>query len=109
MIRIAFVIDTIEKPTAGTEKQLLLLLEHLDRTKFDPVLCILRPSKWIDEKFNLCPVYILGLESFKQFRIFLSIWRFVRFLKSNNISVVYSFFKEGVRIGAVAGKIAKVK
>ena len=31
MIKIGFVIDTIETPAAGTEKQLLMLLNGLDR------------------------------------------------------------------------------
>ena len=61
MIRIAFVIDTIASPSAGTEKQLLLLLNNLDRSRFEPVLCVLRTSSWLETEFDLCPLYIVDI------------------------------------------------
>jgi len=59
-IKIAFVIDSIASPTAGTEKQLLFLLRHLDRNKFKPYLCCLQPSKWLQNDFDICPLYIVN-------------------------------------------------
>lgn len=109
MIRIAFVIDTIDKPTAGTEKQLLLLLQHLDRNKFEPVLCVLRHSKWLDEEFEQCPVYYIGIQSFKAPSALVAMLKFVRFLRSGDFTVVHSFFNDGATVGVVAGKLAKVR
>ena len=48
-IKIAFIIDTIETPSAGTEKQLLYLLNGLDRTKFKPYLVCFNESDWLLE------------------------------------------------------------
>jgi len=45
MIKIAFIIDTIETPSAGTEKQLLLLLNGLDKSRFKPYLICLHDSE----------------------------------------------------------------
>lgn len=108
MIRIAFIIDTIEKPTAGTEQQLLLLLKHLDRSKFEPFLCVLRTSKWLEEEFDLCPLYQIDIKSFKTPSSLWSFYRFVCFLRTQKISITYSFFRDGIMVGVPAGKLAKV-
>jgi len=108
MIRIAFVIDTIETPTAGTEKQLLLLLRHLDRSSFDPILCVLYSSKWLDEHFNLCPIHVIDIRSFKKPKTLLTLMRFIRFLKTEKVNVVHTFFRDGNIVGVTAGKLAKV-
>ena len=60
-INIAFVIDTIETPAAGTEKQLLWLLSELDRSRFKPYLICLRQSKWLRGRNLPCDVIFLGL------------------------------------------------
>jgi len=109
MVRIAYVIDTIDGPTAGTEKQLLMLLRHLDRTRFDPILCVLRSSRWLKEEFNLCPVHEIGVRSFKDPRTLVAMGRFVRLLKTERVSVVHSFFRDGMRVGITAGRLAGVR
>jgi len=109
MIRIAFVIDTIYSPTGGTEKQLLLLIEKLDRSKFSPVLCVLYTSEWLENNFDLCPIHILNITSYRQPTSIYKFWQFVRFLKSEEIDIVHTLFKEGMRVGITAAKMAGIR
>ncbi|MDX9715168.1 MAG: glycosyltransferase [Dissulfurispiraceae bacterium] len=109
MIKIAFVIDTIEAPSAGTEKQLLLLIKKLDRTRFQPYLCVLRSSEWVEKEFDLCPYYHIGLKSFGSLNVPFRILRFVRFLKTEKIDIVHTHFRDGNIAGIIAAKIAGVK
>lgn len=109
MIKIAFVIDTIESPTAGTEKQLLLLVKHLDRTKFKPYLCVLRSSKWLREEFDLCELFDADILSFKNLSAFRNIYRLSRFFRAEGIDIVQTHFVDANKVGIVAAKLAGVK
>ena len=51
-IKIAFIIDTIDYQMGGTERQLLLLLKNLDKTLFQPYLCVLKTSDWIKDNLS---------------------------------------------------------
>lgn len=109
MIRIAFVIDTIESPTAGTEKQLLLLIKHLDRKKFIPYLCVLRVSSWLRENFRECELVDMGVPSFGRPSSYLNLFKFVTFLKAQKVDIVQTHFVDGNKVGILAGKLAGVK
>lgn len=108
MIKIAFVIDTIEAPTAGTEKQLLLLIKHLDRSRFQPVLCVLRVSCWLKQNFNECEMIDIGVSSFANPSSYVNILKFVSFLKIQKIDIVQTHFNEGNKVGVLAAKLAGV-
>lgn len=109
MIKIAYVIDTIESPTGGTEKQLLLLISQLDRNRFSPVLCVLHSSEWLEKEFDLCPLYNLNVYSLLRPVSLVRFWKFVRFLKEEHFSVIHTLFKDGMRFGVTAGKFAGIK
>jgi L-malate glycosyltransferase len=108
MIRIAFIIDTIESPTAGTEKQLLLLLKNLDRTIFLPTLCVLRSSQWIEREFTLCPVYEANITSFKKPSSYHQLYKLAQYFKNEKIDIVQTYFRDANIAGILAGKLAKV-
>ena len=109
MIKIAFVIDTIESPTAGTEKQLLLLLKHLDRTKFKPYLCVLRSSQWLKEEFDLCELYDADIQSFKKLSASRNIYKLSRFFRAEGIDIVQTHFRDSSIAGILAARLARVK
>lgn len=109
MIKIAFVIDKIESPTAGTEKQLLQLIKYLDRNRFQPVLCVLENTEWLEKTFKDCPVFVVGIESFKKLDSWFSIYRFSKYLKKENVEVVQTYFFDANIVGVVAGLFAGVR
>lgn len=108
-IKIAFVIDTIESPTAGTEKQLLMLIKNLDRDRFQPFLCVLNSSDWILKEFAACEVFLVGVPSFGTFASYYNILKFISFLRREQIDILQTHFVEGNLIGVIAGKMAGVK
>lgn len=108
-IKIAFVIDTIESPTGGTEKQLLLLIKNLNRDKFEPRLCCLRSSKWLNDAFNACPLHIIGINSFKTVSSYLRIWAFSRFLRFHKFDIIHTYFKDANLVGIIAARLAGIK
>lgn len=109
MINVAFVIDTIESPTAGTEKQLLLLLKFLDKSKFRPTLCVLRSSRWLEEEFDACPLYVVGIESFKSFKGLFGIVRLARFFRREGVHVVQTHFRDSSIAGILAARVAGIE
>lgn len=107
-LRVAFLIDTIESPTAGTERQLLLLLEGLDRQAFEPQLCVLRASKWLDSEFHLCPVHVLNINSFKSP---VTWWRtalFILWLRKEGVDILQTHFTDSTKVGIVSAWLARV-
>lgn len=109
MIKIAFIIDTIESPTAGTEKQLLMLIKHLDRKRFRPFLCVLRSSEWLEREFCDGELINIGVSSFANPVSYINIFRFVAFLRREKVDIVQTHFIEGNKVGVMAGKLAGVR
>jgi len=60
---ILFVIDQFKHPNAGTEGQLLKLVEHLDRDKFAPQLLVFSDSNWLENNEFPCAVSVLNSQS----------------------------------------------
>lgn len=108
-IRICFVIDAIESPTAGTEKQLLLLINKLDRTCFKPYLCVLRSSNWVENELADCCLYKIGFTSFGRISAWWAIFRFSAFLRAEGVNIVQAHFRDGSIVGILAARLAGVK
>ncbi len=109
MIKIAFVIDTIESPTAGTEKQLLMLIKHLDRTKFKPYLCVLRFSQWLDKEYGTSSVFVADIYSFKTIKGLRGVFSLSQYLKREKIDIVQTHFRDSSIAGILAAIFAGVK
>lgn len=105
-VRVAFLIDSIESPSAGSERQLLMLLEGLDRSRFEPFLCVLRSSPWIEEHFRLCPVRVLGVSSFKRPSAWASVFRFASWLRRERVHVLQLHFRDSSIAGVAASLLA---
>ncbi len=108
MIRIAFLIDEIASPTAGTEKQLLLLLETLPRTNIEPILCCLRSSEWLNREFKACKLLSFGTSSLKPIPMLARLPSFCSFLRNYKIDIVQTHFRESNYFGVFAAKLARV-
>ena len=108
-IRIAYFIDTLGTHSGGTEKQLLLLLKHLDRTRFEPHLFCLRSSVLLKDNFWLCPVHVPRLGGLRNPISCFRLLTFSRFLKRLDFGVVHTFFKDSNIVGMICGRLAGVK
>ena len=106
---IGFIIDTIKTPSAGTEKQLLMLLENLDRTIFTPHLICLKSSEWLKQSTLPYPVHILEMPSLR-FSEFRNGYRsFKQYCQKNNIELIQTYFRDGNIFGTIASHYAKIK
>lgn len=105
-LRVCFLIDSITSPTAGSERQLLMLLEGLDRAEFEPRLCVLQGSGWLEREFTACPVRVLGISSFKSLSALGSIIRFSRWLRSEKIDILQVHFRDSSIVGILAALLA---
>ena len=105
-IRIAFLIDRIDYEFGGTERQLVLLLRHLDRERFEPTLCCLQDSPWLHDHRELCATYVLGFRSFFRPGDWVRIARFAGFLRRSGIDILQTHFRDGNIVGTIAGRLA---
>ena len=109
MIKIAYVIDTIVSPTAGTEKQLLMLLRELDRDEFEPTLICLRNSSWMKQQTFPFRVEIINLRSLLSPFFMKAIWRFRRLHRRHKFDIVQTFFVDANMFGTIAARLAGIR
>ncbi|WP_236615139.1 glycosyltransferase [Desulfovibrio sp. X2] len=109
-MRVAFLIDEIFSPAAGTERQLLMLIEGLDRREFEPHLCVLRSTPWIEREFarrpGACPLHVLNIASFFSPAAWRGVWRFSRWLRQERIDVLQMHFRDSALAGVPAAALA---
>lgn len=108
MIKIAFVIDTIESPTAGTEKQLLMLLKYLDRNRFAPTLFVLYSSPWLEREFDLCPLEVINFYSYLSLYSFAGFFKFVKTLRKRGFECMQTHFIDSNILGIAAARLAGI-
>lgn len=107
MIRIAFVINTIATPGAGTEKQLLLLMKHLDRSQFQPHLVCLQDSEWLKGQSFDFPVIKYNALSVTSFPFWTGVRRFAAWCKEQEIDIVQTHFFDATLFGTVGAHFAE--
>jgi glycosyltransferase involved in cell wall biosynthesis len=99
-----------ELSVAGTETQLLALIERLDRRRVLPYLCLLRGENDVSRSLepDCCPSVRLGINSLSRPATLLKIWRFARYLKDHEIDVLQVYFPDSTYAGVLAGRLAGV-
>ncbi len=103
--RIVFLMDSFKRATAGTEKQLLHLIDGLDRTRFTPELVLLRDSEFAATLASRLPVQVLDVTSMKQPGAWLRLWRWSRRLARERRAVVHIVFNDAAVIGPLFAKL----
>jgi glycosyltransferase involved in cell wall biosynthesis len=109
MIRVAFVVETIERPTAGMEKQVLQLLHRLNRDEFEPTLICLHDSDWLRQQRFPFRVEILNLTSLLSFEFWRACVRFWRLHRRYKFDVVQVFTVDANYFGTVAARLAGIR
>ena len=108
-IKIAFIIDSIEAPTGGTEKQLLYLLNGLNIEKVQPHLVCFYQSEWMKKQVFDFPVTYLNLRKFFSPDFLKAKKQFIQLHQQNEFDIVQTFFKDGNIFGTYAGHKAKIR
>jgi len=108
-IKIAFVIDTISDQLGGTEKQLLLLLNNLDLTKFTPYLCMFKDQPLSKNMLPDIEHYYFKFDTYYSLNNWLNFFKFASFLKREKIDIVQTHFRDGMILGVIAARIAGIR
>ena len=107
-IRVCFLIDDLK--IGGVERQLLLLLDSLDRSRIEPRLCLLNGTGELSRSLepNDIPVMRLGVRSLHHPSTAAQGIRFARFLRRERVDVLQMFFADSTYFGTLFGKLARV-
>ncbi len=92
--KIMYLVDYLGGPQAGTEGQLLQLLQHLDRSRYEPAVTLLRGSDYIERNPLHCPVMILGIFSLASMRSIFKVARFALDLRRRGYRLVHCFLND---------------
>lgn len=106
--RVAYLIDFFGKG-GGTENQLAVLLQYLDRQRFHPFLFTLRTIEGSSIPDVGCTVQSLGLTSLGSLKAPEKLWRFARLLRRHRIDILQVFFVDSNIFGVLAGRLGGVR
>ena len=107
-ITVAYLIDNFIQG-GGTENQLRILLQNIDRDRFRPLLITLRPASVSSLPKLDCPVLHLGLSRLISLKTIMAIRQLSHVLKEENVRILQLFFIDSNIVGALAGRLAGVK
>jgi len=114
-INILYCIEYLD--CAGTEKQLISLINALNRNKFQPHLCCLRKSiigkhrrKKVLNLFEKieCSKIQLDFISFRNIKSLIELIKLIKFIKKHRIDIVQTYFQDPSVIGLFAAKLSGV-
>ncbi len=91
----------------GTEGQLRALIKGIDRRRFEPLLCTLRPST-IDLSDLDCDVLEVPFTSFRSISTLTCLRRLVSTLRGRRIAIVQTFFQDATVLGTMAAVLSSV-
>ncbi|HRE64330.1 MAG TPA: glycosyltransferase [Ferruginibacter sp.] len=89
-----YLIDYYGNPYAGTEGQLLQLIQYLDRTRYEPTMAVLRDSEYIQKNMFPCPVSVLSISNLASIN---SVKKFVCFalkLRRQGYKLIHCYFND---------------
>lgn len=89
-------IDWLDSHLGGTEKQMLTMLEKLDRDRFDPILICMSPSPWIEQNEIPCKTTVLKYRGFLKVNFPQILKEFILILKRERIQILQAFFEDAM-------------
>ena len=107
MTKIAFVIDAIATPSAGTEKQLLAVMNGLDKDRFEAHLVCLRDSEWLQSNPPPFPVKVLSAPGLLRLATVPAARRFTAYLRKQNFDLIHAHYFDSVVLTAVASLVVR--
>lgn len=105
-IHILYIIDSLTH--GGTEKQLVQLINALDRTRIQPHLCTLKASEGLYDELDI-PKICLNFQSFFSPSLVTVQRELAGFIKQHNIRIVQTFFQDPFLLAALIKPVTGVR
>lgn len=107
--KIMYLADRYPGPQAGTEGQLLQLVQHLDRSRYEPSMTVFRSSAFVEQNRFPCPVRVLGITKLASLRAIFKIVRYVLALRREGYRLVHCFFNDSSMIAPLFLKLFGIR
>jgi L-malate glycosyltransferase len=107
-VRIWYLIDTLHV-FGGTERQLRELINHLDRSRFDPLVLTLYSADMPHAaEFDGmgCAVHSLKIPRLLSLRGLLAIWKLSVSMRRDKVRIIHTFFPDAAIVGIIAARLA---
>jgi glycosyltransferase involved in cell wall biosynthesis len=108
VINIMYVIGSMGTARAGTERNLLTIIEHLDPVQFKPCLVSLQDCEYTRKGEYLCDTECLHVHRMFTPKMFRARRALADRMRELRISVVQTFFVEAHLVGGAAARMADV-
>lgn len=108
-VKIMYLMDDFAGPHAGTEGQLLQLLRHLDRTRFEPGMTFLRGGEYAARNGFPCPVRVLGVTRLASAGAIARMLRYALALRPKGYRLVHCFLNDASLIAPPFLKLAGMR
>jgi L-malate glycosyltransferase len=107
--KILYLVDQYETSQAGTEGQLLHLLRHLDRSRYEPSLTLLRGSDYVERNTFPCPVRVLGITRLASLTAIARMLRYALLLRREKVRLVHCFFNDSALLAPAFLRLAGIR
>ena len=108
-IRVEYIIDAFHGPYSGTEKQLIYLMENLDKKKYKFRLTVLRNTSYIESNQIPCEVTVLNIKSIFSFDALYKMRAYTTKLRNLGVDIAHIFFIDASIIAPFFLKICGIK
>jgi len=107
-LTLVYIIDIMDTNLAGTENQLLKMINGLDRERFNIQLISLCNHPWLEQNAATleCPSAVFQIREFRKPRTYINIVRLIIHLRAIRPDVVHTFFPISNIVGVLAAKLA---
>ena len=107
-IRVCFIIDQLRP--AGTEIQLLGMINGFDRRRVRPYLCLLDGEDALSRSLEPgdCPILRLDMRKLFHLSSIRKAWTLLRFIRKHRIDVLQAHFPDSTYFGVPAARLAGV-
>lgn len=109
-MKIVYVLDVLDTAQAGTENQLIKMIEGLRSRGIEISLVSLRNHPWLMENAASlnCEVVVFECRQFKRLKTYLGIIGLIRFLRARKPNIVHTLFPVANVVGVMAGWLAGI-
>jgi len=109
-IRITYVIDVLDTNLAGTESQLIMLINGLDKTRYQVNLLCFQDHPWFDaNRASLeCDTTIIEICQFRRLSTYRNILKLIGYFRRTRPDIVHTFFPVANIFAVIAARLAGV-